>query len=129
GFTGGLVPGVDVYAYLTHPPVEAWGVPWLEGGSMRARFDRPVYDGDRVRVVPVEQHQHDGGHDAQLEVRNSLDEPCATATASLPDETTTRPSAAEWNDVPQARDRPPASPETLEVGTSFGLEPHGFHAD
>ncbi|HEX4819789.1 MAG TPA: hypothetical protein VFV00_06240, partial [Acidimicrobiales bacterium] len=35
GFTGGLVPGVDVYAYLTHPPVEAWGLEWLERGAMR----------------------------------------------------------------------------------------------
>jgi len=25
GFRGGLVPGVTVYAYLTHPLVEAWG--------------------------------------------------------------------------------------------------------
>src|SRR5262245_46169653 len=25
GFHGGLVPGVDVYAYLTHLPVRAWG--------------------------------------------------------------------------------------------------------
>ena len=26
GFGGGLVPGVDLYAYLTHPPAEAWGL-------------------------------------------------------------------------------------------------------
>ena len=25
GFRGGLVPGVDVYAYITHLPVERWG--------------------------------------------------------------------------------------------------------
>ncbi|HEY3142742.1 MAG TPA: hypothetical protein VGJ86_16500, partial [Acidimicrobiales bacterium] len=29
GFRGGLVPGVDVYAYLTHPLAEAWGIDWL----------------------------------------------------------------------------------------------------
>ena len=34
GFRGGLVPGVDVYAYLTHPPAAAWGRAWLEGGAM-----------------------------------------------------------------------------------------------
>jgi hypothetical protein len=25
GFRGGLVPGVDVYAYMTHLPVLRWG--------------------------------------------------------------------------------------------------------
>ncbi len=38
GFRGGLVPGVDVYAYLTHPPAAAWGIDWLERGTMQARF-------------------------------------------------------------------------------------------
>ncbi|HKA92367.1 MAG TPA: hypothetical protein VKE97_01090, partial [Acidimicrobiia bacterium] len=34
GFEGGLVPGVTVYAYLTHPVVAAFGRPWLEHGTM-----------------------------------------------------------------------------------------------
>ncbi len=25
GFSGGLVPGVDVLAYMVHPPVAHWG--------------------------------------------------------------------------------------------------------
>ena len=29
GFRGGLVPGVDVYAYMTHLPVQRWGRAWL----------------------------------------------------------------------------------------------------
>ena len=33
GFTGGLVPGVDVYAYMTHLPVRRWGRAWLERGT------------------------------------------------------------------------------------------------
>ena len=48
GFRGGLVPGVDVYAYLCHPPAAAWGLDWLRHGTMRARFHRPVYDGHQV---------------------------------------------------------------------------------
>ena len=35
GFRGGLVPGVDVYAYLTHVPVREWGRTWLEDGRWR----------------------------------------------------------------------------------------------
>ena len=50
GFRGGLVPGVDVYAYMTHVPSERWGLAWLGHGSIRARFAKPVYDG---RVVTV----------------------------------------------------------------------------
>ena len=29
GFGGGLVPGVEVYAYMTHLPVGRWGMGWL----------------------------------------------------------------------------------------------------
>src|SRR5512136_3063045 len=28
GFVGGLVPGVEVYAYACHPAVERWGRAW-----------------------------------------------------------------------------------------------------
>ena len=38
GFHGGLVPGVDVYAYLTHEPAARWGREWLGHGSITARF-------------------------------------------------------------------------------------------
>ena len=51
GFTGGLVPGVDVFAYLAHAPMAAWGQEWLAGGQMRARFNKPVYDGDPTTVT------------------------------------------------------------------------------
>ena len=46
GFGGGLVPGVDVYAYMTHLPVVRWGRAWLERGTAECRFCKPVYDGD-----------------------------------------------------------------------------------
>jgi len=29
GFRGGLVPGVEVYAYMAHMPVARWGRAWL----------------------------------------------------------------------------------------------------
>src|SRR2546422_4666206 len=43
GFKGGLVPGVTVYGWLTHPIVEALGAEWLESGSFRTRFAKPIY--------------------------------------------------------------------------------------
>lgn len=121
GFRGGLVPGVDVYAYLCHPPVEAWGRAWLERGTMRARFHQPVYDGHRVDITP--------GVDGQLELRDDPGGLCADAMATLPDQPAAPPDLADWPEVEQADDPPPASPEVLVPGTSLGLAPHGFHAD
>src|SRR4029453_19041946 len=37
GFRGALVPGVTVYASLTHPLVEAFGAAWLERGTANVR--------------------------------------------------------------------------------------------
>ena len=51
GFAGGLVPGVEVYAYACHPPVERWGRAWLERGRMECRFLKPVYDGRIAEVT------------------------------------------------------------------------------
>jgi acyl dehydratase len=50
GFNGALVPGVDVFAYASHPFVEAWGLEFLQCGRMQARFRHPVYDGETIGV-------------------------------------------------------------------------------
>src|SRR2546430_9513807 len=50
GFRGGLVPGVDVYAYMTRLPVQRWGRAWLERGTAEWRPLKPGYDGD-IAVV------------------------------------------------------------------------------
>jgi acyl dehydratase len=129
GFGGGLVPGVDLYAYLTHPPAEAWGLDWLERGTMQARFARPVYEGDIVRVVPIDHDDDRDGRRVRLELRNSNDELCATGEAALPPLAAAVPGLDAWPDVRQVQSAPPASPASLVVGTQFGLDRHGFHAD
>src|SRR5438105_3904205 len=68
GFSGGLVPGVDVLAYMTHLPVEKWGRDFLERGLMEARFVKPVYDGEVAEltatesggILSIEVHSRDG---------------------------------------------------------------------
>src|SRR6266436_6686771 len=50
GFRDGLVPGVTVYAYMTVPLVERFGLDWLARGSMQIKFHQPFYDGDDVIV-------------------------------------------------------------------------------
>ena len=78
GFSGGLVPGVDVMAYMMHLPVTKWGRPFLERGLIEARFVKPVYDGESADVTGEES---DGVVSIQVESRGQL---CATGTASLP---------------------------------------------
>ena len=54
GFRGGLVPGVEVFAYMAHMPVARWGRSWLERGQAECRFLKPVYDGAVARVTATE---------------------------------------------------------------------------
>jgi acyl-coenzyme A thioesterase PaaI-like protein len=121
GFRGGLVPGVDVYAYLAHPPAAAWGRTWLDHGWMRARFVQPVYDGEAIDVVPVGEQG--------LEVRNGAGSVCATAEAGVSDAGRELVDPARWPDVAPVEDPPPAAPEVLVPGTPLGLAPHRFHVD
>ena len=78
GFSGGLVPGVDVMAYMMHLPVAKWGRAFLERGLIEARFVKPVYDGETAEVTAAEDNDA-----LTLEVvsQGTL---CATGIASLP---------------------------------------------
>src|SRR6266853_3544585 len=78
GFSGGLVPGVDVMAYMIHLPVAKWGRAFLERGLIEARFVKPVYDGEMADVTGEES---DGV--LAIEVK-SLGRLCAAGSASLP---------------------------------------------
>src|ERR1700760_2573388 len=78
GFSGGLVPGVDVMAYMIHLPVAKWGRAFLERGLIEARFVKPVYDGE---IAAVTGEERDGVVSIMVESRGEL---CATGTASLP---------------------------------------------
>src|ERR1700727_3469806 len=72
GFSGGLVPGVDVLAYMIHLPVRKWGRAFLERGLIEARFVKPVYDGETAYVTAEE---IDGVLSIEVESRGEL---CAT---------------------------------------------------
>src|SRR5262252_10107421 len=78
GFSGGLVPGVDVYAYMTHLPVRRWGRAWLERGTAECRLLKPVYDGDTAVVTAAE-----GEADLDLRIESG-GELCVTGRAALP---------------------------------------------
>ena len=66
GFSGGLVPGVDVMAYMMHMPVAKWGRDFLERGLIDARFVKPVYDGE---IADVTAEEKDGGLSIEVKGR------------------------------------------------------------
>jgi acyl dehydratase len=116
GFGGGLVPGVDVYAYMAHLPVARWGRAWLERGAAECRFQKPVYDGDIATVSAIETSE---GLDLRLESRGEV---CATGRASLRERPPPPPEPFVEPPVPPDK-RPPASETTLAVGTLLGIRP------
>jgi hypothetical protein len=119
GFSGGLVPGVDVMAYMMHLPVGKWGRAFLDRGLIEARFVKPVYDGETAVVNAVES----GGVLAiEVESRGEL---CATGSASLP---ASAPSfaLADFTAVGAVRERKPVSAASYEVGQWLGTLPRNW---
>jgi acyl dehydratase len=130
GFGGGLVPGVDVYAYMTRPAAAAWGLDWLSGGTMQVRFQSPVYEGQAVVVTAGEPTPATDGSwpTMAIELRNSDGAVCATGEAGLPGADHRSPPLSTWPDVAPAAEPPDASPESLAPGTALRLVGHRFHA-
>jgi acyl dehydratase len=105
GFTGALVPGVELFAYCTSPLVAAWGVAWLSGGRLAVRFRRPVHDGETV-TLSVEESR-DGTHGLELAGPDGTTRTVATAEPPAPQQVPdlARYPTAPLPDVPQAAPR------------------------
>ncbi len=117
GFTGGLVPGVEVYAYACHLIVRRFGAEWLDRGVAECRFLKPVYDGRRARVTA----ESDGDVLAwKVESEGVL---CATGTAAMGDGRAAPRAIVDYPVVQPATDRPPASEATIPPGAWFGSKP------
>src|SRR5688500_14427801 len=109
GFRGGLVPGVEVYAYMTHLPVARWGVAWLERGTADCRFATPVYDGKLVNVSATETA---GALSITVESEGAR---CASGAAALPGDRSAAPSAPDAAPIPAPDDRPEADEASLAI--------------
>lgn len=115
GFTGGLVPGVEVFAYMANPPVQKWGKDFLSQGRMRGRFLKPVYDGEETRVEGMED-----GPGLTLSVKNPGGEICAVGQAAMRDSADETPRIIEAAPRVHPSQRPDASMESLPVGLALG---------
>lgn len=143
GFSSGLVPGIDVLAYLAHEAVDQWGPVWLDGGRLQGWLDRPVYDGEVVAVV-----REDDGEDLSVRVEGASGDGRARARLSLigerpashPVPSAELPGRAEVlaaadaarfpvRSIPEPSARPAASCELLVPGTVLGTQRARFHAD
>jgi acyl dehydratase len=121
GFSGGLVPGVEILAYMMHPAVSKWGRDFLERGRIDGRFVKPVYDGEMTDVIAEVQGD-------QLAVRvESRGQLCATGSASLP-------SAVElvsldgFPDTPAVATRAPVNADSYALEKWLGTAPRSWDA-
>jgi acyl dehydratase len=119
GFSGGLVPGVDVMAYMMHLPVKRWGRAFLEHGLIEARFVKPVYDGETTHVSGGES---DGVLTIEVESRGQL---CATGSATLPE---SAPSLAlsDFSEVAAVTERGPVNEASYQLGKWLGTVPRAW---
>ena len=129
GFRGGLVPGVMVHAYMTHPVAAALGLPWIEHGQMSARFLKPVYEGEEATVAAKVTFVSDAAVEFELAVHDPSGELCATGTASLRLPVPAAPAADSVAAAARSSDRPPADERSLAVGTVLGTLRETFRQD
>jgi acyl dehydratase len=122
GFSGGLVPGVDVMAYMMHLPVAKWGRAFLERGLIEARFVKPVYDGEMADVTATES---DGVLSIEVESREQI---CATGTATLPASAPSF-SLADYSETAAVTKRQPVSTTSYEPGKWLGTLPRTWAGD
>jgi hypothetical protein len=122
GFSGGLVPGVDVMAYMTHLPVAKWGRAFLARGLIEARFVKPVYDGEITDVTATET---DGVLSIEVESRGEL---CATGSATL---LASAPSfsISDYSETAAVTERKPISTTSYELGKWLGTIPRAWAGD
>ena len=121
GFAGGLVVGVEVYAYMTHAMMSRFGKGWLDHGLAECRFLKPVYEGELVQVLARDE-------DGRLSVEaTSKGELCAAGAASIASGSET--AVPLYDAIPYLvppLDRPVASAESLAPGTILCTAPAQF---
>ncbi len=125
GFTGGLVPGVEVFAYATHPVVGKFGRAWLERGRMEARFLKPLYDGRMATVTATEAGD---ALELKLESDGVL---CATGSAAMGEAGKLAPELIGYQrrPPPALEKRLPADETSLAEGTVLGIQPFVLTAE
>lgn len=120
GFRGGLVPGVTVYAYLTHPLAEAFGAGWLDRGTASVRFVKPILEGEDVIVRGQVTERTAQRVTAAVTATTAEAGECAAATITLPAGSPTPINPAMYREAALPDERPPATREHLSAVDVLG---------
>jgi acyl dehydratase len=120
GFPGAFVPGVTIYAYMTHPVVRALGPAWLSRGTATVRFHKPVLDGEEVVIAGSITERAARGLTAVVSARTESSGECAAATVTLPAGAPTPVNGALYGQAPLPAERPPATRAHLETLERLG---------
>lgn len=127
GFRGGLVPGVAVFAHMTHPMVERFGLDWLAQGEAEVSFAKPAYEGEFLTIGASA--PGDGAGTIDVVCANAAGESLARMTARV----AARPAPADARSdiapaertnrtvtvVPSLADRPVVTWDLMEIGKPF----------
>jgi acyl-CoA thioesterase FadM len=121
GFKGGLVPGVTVYAWMTHPVVEALGVEWLERGTFATRFAKPIYYDEPATVRAKVAARTADSVTIEVAAHNSAGEVCGTAMMTLSrGQLSSPPAVGGYAVAPVPVERPRATRAHLESLSALG---------
>jgi acyl dehydratase len=120
GFRGALVPGVMVYAYMTHPLAAAFGAAWLTRGTATVRFVKPVLDGEELVVSGEVTARQATGLTATLTAGTAATPECATLTATVPAGQPTPVNQALYEPATLPEQRPAATREHLASLAALG---------
>jgi len=120
GFRAGLVPGVFVFAYMSRPLAQHFGRDWLERGSAEARFLKPVYDGEEIRVSgAINSVADDGTLRIHFQAQNNQGVPCGTGVGVLPPRTPCPEPSIDDYPAGRAKLHRPISLESLHPGDNL----------
>jgi acyl dehydratase len=127
GFAGGLVPGVTTYAWLVRQALVSLGPQWVERGTIEARFLKPLYDGDKVRVEAAPAGAGDPA--VGLTALRPDGEVAAVGTATLPAAAHVPPDLDAYPPAELPDRTAPVSSEVLRGLGPLGTLEADFRAD
>jgi len=122
GYKAALIPGAFVYGHATRLAVDAWGMDWIERGSIATRFRRPVYYGDRLTLQVAELVRAGDSVRADLRITNADGEEVVTGWIGLPDEVPPAPDIADLPMLPRPDPPPTVAAGGMRVGARIGTQ-------
>jgi len=117
GYKAALVPGAFVYGHVSRLAVDAWGADWAARGGMKARFRRPVYNGDVLTIAASALTDDGTGVQATISAVNTDGEEVAVGWIALPHERPAPPALADLPMLPAAEAPPAVAAGGLTAGT------------